>query len=65
MNAICGFILPETMFMKSPEDAVTVHFAAPFYSTLLKFDLDRYPDVTGDLADSWAVALRQILEQWV
>src|SRR5216683_1081427 len=34
----------------------TLHFAAPFYSTLLKFNLDKYPDVTGDLADSWTVA---------
>src|SRR3954470_12224990 len=34
----------------------TVHFAAPFYSTLLKFNLDKYPDVMGDLADSWTVA---------
>src|SRR5947207_9739826 len=25
-------------------------------STLLKFNLDKYPDVMGDLADSWTVA---------
>src|SRR5882762_3718502 len=35
----------------------TVHFAAPFYSTLLRFNLDEYPQVVGDLADSWTVAL--------
>src|SRR5712672_1004877 len=34
----------------------TLHFASPFYSTLLKFNLDKYPDVMGDLADSWTVA---------
>ncbi|MGE0714444.1 MAG: ABC transporter substrate-binding protein [Alphaproteobacteria bacterium] len=34
----------------------TLHFSAPFYSTLLKFDLDRYPEVTGDVAQSWTVA---------
>ena len=34
----------------------TLHFAAPFYSTLLKFNLDKYPAVTGDLAESWTVA---------
>jgi peptide/nickel transport system substrate-binding protein len=34
----------------------TVHFAAPFYATLLKFNLDEYPQVIGDLADSWTVA---------
>jgi peptide/nickel transport system substrate-binding protein len=34
----------------------TLHFAAPFYSTLLRFDLDKYPAVKGDLAESWTVA---------
>ena len=34
----------------------TLHFASPFYSTLLKFDLNKYPAVTGDLAASWTVA---------
>ena len=33
----------------------TLHFASPFYSTLLKFNLDKYPEVMGDLADSWTV----------
>lgn len=34
----------------------TLHFAAPFYSTLLKFNLDKFPEVEGDLAESWTVA---------
>jgi peptide/nickel transport system substrate-binding protein len=34
----------------------TLHFSSPFYSTLLKFNLDKYPDVMGDLAASWEVA---------
>src|SRR3982074_3128843 len=34
----------------------TLDFAAPFYSTLLRFNLDKYPEVMGDLADSWTVA---------
>jgi peptide/nickel transport system substrate-binding protein len=34
----------------------TLHFAAPFYSTLLKFNLAKYPEVMGDLADSWTAA---------
>ncbi len=34
----------------------TLHFSAPFHSTLLKFNLDKYPEVTGDLAESWAAA---------
>ncbi|MBM3521672.1 MAG: hypothetical protein FJX57_01835, partial [Alphaproteobacteria bacterium] len=38
-------------------DSATVIFVAqPFYSTLLKFNLDRYPEVTGDLAESWTVS---------
>src|SRR3954452_21835058 len=34
----------------------TLHFSAPFYSTLLRFVLDKYPEVQGDLADKWEVA---------
>lgn len=32
------------------------HPIAPHYSTLLKFHGARYPDVTGDLAESWTAA---------
>jgi len=34
----------------------TLHFASPFYSTLMQFDLAKYPGVKGDLAESWTVA---------
>ena len=34
----------------------TLHFAAPFYSTLLRFNLSKFPEVEGDLAESWTVA---------
>jgi len=34
----------------------TLQFASPFYSTLLQFDLSKYPAVKGDLAKSWTVA---------
>jgi peptide/nickel transport system substrate-binding protein len=34
----------------------TLHFAAPFYSTLLRFNLDKFPEVEGDLAQSHTVA---------
>src|ERR1700712_4962482 len=34
----------------------TLHFSAPFYSTLLRFNLDKFPEVEGDLAQSWTVA---------
>lgn len=32
------------------------HPVSPHYSTLLKFHGSTYPDVTGDLAESWSVA---------
>jgi peptide/nickel transport system substrate-binding protein len=34
----------------------TLHLAGPFYSTLLRFDLNKFPAVEGDLAQSWTVA---------
>jgi peptide/nickel transport system substrate-binding protein len=34
----------------------TLHFAAPFYSTLMRFNLAKFPEVEGDLAESWTVA---------
>jgi peptide/nickel transport system substrate-binding protein len=34
----------------------TLHFAAPFYSTLLRFNLDKFPEVEGDLAQSFEAA---------
>ena len=34
----------------------TLHFAAPFYSTLLRFNLAKFPEVEGDLCTSWQVA---------
>src|ERR1041384_1159648 len=34
----------------------TLHFAAPFYSTLLRFKLAKFPEIEADLADSWQVA---------
>src|SRR5215468_9507474 len=34
----------------------TLHFSSPFYSTLLRFNLSKFPEVEGDLAESWTVA---------
>jgi len=34
----------------------TLHPIAPHYSTLLKFDTANYPEVVGDLAESWVVS---------
>ena len=33
-----------------------IHPIAPHYSTLLKFDTASYPQVQGDLAESWTVS---------
>jgi peptide/nickel transport system substrate-binding protein len=33
----------------------TLHFSAPFYNTLLRFNLAKFPEIEGDLADSWTV----------
>jgi peptide/nickel transport system substrate-binding protein len=33
-----------------------LHVVAPHYSTLLKFDTANYPQVEGDLADTWTVS---------
>ncbi|HEY0526174.1 MAG TPA: ABC transporter substrate-binding protein, partial [Stellaceae bacterium] len=33
-----------------------LHPVAPHYSTLLKFDAATYPEVKGDLAESWTVS---------
>ncbi len=37
-----------------------VHAVAPFYSTLLKFDLSKYPAVEGDVAESWTISPDQL-----
>ena len=37
-----------------------IHFLAPFYSTLLQFNLDDFPKVKGDLAETWAVSADQL-----
>ncbi len=34
----------------------TLHFPATFYSTLLRFNLSKFPQLEGDLAKSWTVA---------
>jgi peptide/nickel transport system substrate-binding protein len=34
----------------------TLHFSSPFYSTLLRYNLSKFPEIEGDLAKSWKVA---------
>ena len=35
---------------------VFIHPVIPHYSTLLKFDAANYPEVVGDLAESWSIS---------
>ncbi len=34
----------------------TLHFSSPFYSTLLRYNLPKFPEIEGDLAKSWTVS---------
>ncbi len=34
----------------------TLHFSSPFHSTLLRYDLPKFPAIEGDLAKSWTVS---------
>jgi len=34
----------------------TLHLAGPFYSTLLRYNLSKFPAIEGDLAKSWTVS---------
>ena len=38
----------------------TLHFSSPFYSTLLTYNLDKFPEVKADLAKSWTVSPDQL-----
>ena len=33
-----------------------MHYVAPHFSLLVKFDQDKYPDIKGDVAESWTVS---------
>ncbi len=34
----------------------TLHFSSPFHSTLLRYNLSKFPEIEGDLAKSWTVS---------
>ena len=50
---------PVTTARKTAPTATSIS-PPPHYSTLLKFDTTNYPDVIGDLAESWAVSADQL-----
>jgi peptide/nickel transport system substrate-binding protein len=47
---------PENYDCHSNTSFAFLHPIAPHYSTLLKFDAANYPEVVGDLAESWSVS---------
>jgi peptide/nickel transport system substrate-binding protein len=34
----------------------TLHFSSPFHSTLLRYNLSKFPEIEGDLAKSWTIS---------
>jgi len=44
---------PDTLDCHAGATVTVLYFIAPHYSTLLKFDAAHYPEVTGDVAQSW------------
>jgi len=38
----------------------TLHFSSPFYSTLLRYNLAKFPQIEGDLAASWQASPDQM-----
>jgi peptide/nickel transport system substrate-binding protein len=46
---------PPTFDCHAANGFSTLHFVAPHYSTLLRIDPEHYPQITGDLAESWEV----------
>src|ERR671915_1923462 len=47
---------PPTSDCHAGNTFAVLHAVSPHYSTLLKFDLRKYPEVVGDLATSWTVS---------
>ena len=52
--AVVGW--PNTLDCHAATSYAVLHYLSPHYSLLVKFDQDRYPDVKGDLAESWQVS---------
>jgi peptide/nickel transport system substrate-binding protein len=56
-SLVYGVVAEAPTFDCGGSDTFAVmHAVSPFYSLLLKTDLSKYPEVTGDLAKSWTVS---------
>lgn len=47
---------PNTLDCHAANSFAVLHYIAPHYSLLVKFDPERFPEVKGDLAASWQVS---------
>ncbi len=60
MGGTYGFAVtlgdPDTFDCHATNSIASLYRLAPHYSTLLKYDLNNYPSITGDLAESWTVS---------
>lgn len=52
--AVVGW--PSTLDCHGATSFAVFHYVSPHYSLLVKFDQDRYPEVKGDIAESWAIS---------
>lgn len=52
--AVVGW--PSTLDCHGATSYAVLHYVSPHYSLLVKFDQDRYPEVKGDVAESWQVS---------
>lgn len=47
---------PPTTDCHAANSYSVLHYVAPHYSLLVKFDQDRFPEVKGDIAEKWATS---------
>lgn len=47
---------PSSLDLHGSNSFSDIHHVSPHYSTLLTYDWDKYPEVTGDLAEKWEVS---------
>ena len=52
--AVVGW--PSTLDCHAATSYAVLHYVSPHYSLLVKFDQDKYPEVKGDIAESWTVS---------
>lgn len=51
---------PNTLDCHATNTFAVLHYVAPHYSTLLRFDPDAYPKIVGDVAERWEASADQL-----